>query len=116
MKKILSLCLISLASFAYSAEWKIVAQTSLCEDKIQILGKEGEKYLKAIRGEEEVKLFPKDGDSFHKNSIVMKEYVSEASSETKYEFFQPGYVEANPPKIIITQNGKTVRCQMEQMP
>ncbi|MFP5385867.1 MAG: hypothetical protein ACLGHN_07285 [Bacteriovoracia bacterium] len=114
MKQLFFLSILSLSSLAFSAqEWKVVAETTSCDQKIQVLAKEGEKYVKAVSGDEVTKLFPKDGSVFHENTMKMTEFVSDKSSEVKYTFIQPSYVEANPPKIDVSYNGTKKRCKMD---
>lgn len=113
MKQLFFLSILSFSSLAFSApEWKVVAETTSCDEKIQVLAKEGEKYVKAVRGNEETKLFAKDGSVFHENNMKMTEFVSEKASDVKYTFMQPSYVEANPPKIDVSYNGTKKRCKM----
>jgi hypothetical protein len=112
MKKLVFIFLISLSSLAYSGEWKVIAETSKCDEKIQILGKEGEKYVKALNGGLETKLFPKDGSAFHEDSMKMTEFVSDKKSDIKYTFTQPSYVDGNPPKMDVAFNGNKKRCNM----
>lgn len=116
MKQLFFISLLSLSSMAYSAEWKVIAETTSCDEKIQILGKEGEKFVKAISGNEETKLFAKDGSVFHENTMKSTEFVSKKESEVTYTFRQPSYVEGNPPKIDVAYNGAKKRCKMNLAP
>lgn len=114
MKQLFLIALFSYAlpTFA-AADWKVIAETTSCADKIQVLGKEGEKYVLAVRGEEKVKLFAKDKAEFHENSLATTEFTSDASQDVKYTFIQPSYVEANPPKIDVAYQGAKKRCKMD---
>jgi hypothetical protein len=104
----------SLSTVAWSAQdWKVVAETTVCEEKIQIMGKEGEKYVLAVRGDGKTKLFAKDGSTFKNDAMRSTEFASDKSSEVSYTFIQPSYVEANPPKIDVSFNGAKKRCKME---
>ena len=111
MKKYFFTALISLSSFAYAAEWKVIAETTSCDEKIQIMGKEGEKFVKAVAGNSETKLFAKDGSAFHENTMTSTEFSSK-DADVNYTFRQPGYVEGNPPKIDVSYNGAKKRCKM----
>lgn len=115
MKHLLLVTVMSLSGFAYAAQdWKVVAETTSCAEKIQIMGKEGEKYVMAVRGEEKTKLFAKDGSVFHENTMRSTEFVSDKEGDVTYRFIQPSYVEANPPKIDVAYNGSAKkRCKME---
>ncbi len=112
MKQFFFISLLSLSSLAYSADWKVIAETISCDEKIQILGKEGEKFVKAVAGNEETKLFAKDGSEFHENTMKNTEFVSNGKSAVSYTFRQPSYVEGNPPKIDVAYNGLKKRCKM----
>ena len=114
MKHFLFVAIMSVSSFAWSTtqDWKVVAETSTCDEKIQIMGKDGEKYVLAVRGEEKTKLFAKDGSVFKTDAIKSTEFTSDASSNVKYTFTQPSYVESNPPKIDVAMNGSQTRCKM----
>jgi hypothetical protein len=114
MKFLFLITLMSLSSFAWSAkDWKVVAETTVCDEKIQIMGKDGEKYVLAVKGDEKTKLFAKDGSSFKEDSMSSNEFTSPKGSEVSYSFTQPSYVEANPPKIDVTHSGMKKRCKME---
>ena len=112
MKNLLFLSILSLSSVSWAAqEWKVVAETTVCDEKIKILGKNGEKYVIAERGEEKRKLFSKDGSAFNENSMQMTEFNS--VGEPTYNFIHPSYVEANPPKLDVTFSGAKKRCKMQ---
>lgn len=114
MKHLLIITIMSLSSFAWSAQdWKVVAETTSCSDKIQIMGKEGEKYVLAVRGEDKVKLFAKDGAVFNENAMRNTEFLSAKNGDVTYIFTQPAYVEANPPKIDVVYGGNKSRCKMQ---
>jgi hypothetical protein len=102
----------SLSSLTFAAEWKVVAETTLCDEKIQVMGKEGEKYVLAVNGEKKTKLFAKDGSTFSEQSMSSTEFVSK-QDDVSYRFIQPSYVEANPPKIDVSHNGEKKRCKMK---
>lgn len=112
MKNLLFISILSLSSLAWAAqEWKVIAETTVCDEKIQIMGKDGEKYVLAVKGDEKRKLFSKDGSAFNENSMQMTEFSS--VGEPTYNFIHPSYVEANPPKIDVTYSGAKKRCKME---
>lgn len=120
MKSLFILTILSLSSFAFSAaEWKVIAESSDCAEKVQILAKEGEKYVMAVKGEVKNKLVAKDGSAFKKDNMKSTEFVSEASTENtdskkdgSMTFIQPAYVEGNPAKLDTIQNGKVKRCNL----
>lgn len=112
MKKLLIVSLLSLSSLTFASDWKLVAETTSCDEKIQVLGKEGEKYVLAVKGQEKTKLFAVDGSTFKHDSMKSTEFVSKTNDAT-YRFIQPSYVEANPPKIDVVNHGLKKRCKME---
>lgn len=112
MKHLLFISLMSLSSLTFAADWKVVAETTSCADKIQVMGKEGEKYVLAVKGEEKIKLFAKDGSAFTENSPKTTEFEAKSDGVT-YRFIHPSVVEANPPKIDVTFHGEKKRCKMD---
>lgn len=112
MRNLLFVSLLTLTSLSWAAqEWKVVAETTICDEKIQIMGKDGEKYVVAVHGNEKTKLYSKDGSAFNEESMQMTEFSS--NGEPTYNFIHPSYVEANPPKIDVSYSGKRKRCKME---
>lgn len=113
MKHLLFVSLMSLSTLSFAAaDWKVIATTTSCDEKIQIMGKEGEKYVLAVKGEEKTKLFSADNSEFHENSMKNTEFESKGQ-DVSYRFIHPSYVEANPPKIDVASNGEKTRCKME---
>lgn len=114
MKHLFFITIMSMTSLSFAAaEWKVIAETTSCAEKIQVLGKDGEKYVLAVKGDEKTKLFAQDGSLFKENAMSTKEFVSPAGSNVSYTFIQPSYVEGNPPKIDVSFNGQKKRCKME---
>lgn len=114
MKHLLLVTLMSVSATAWSAnDWKVIAETTSCAEKIQIMGKDGEKYVLAVQGEEKTKLFSKDGVAFKEDSMNRVEFSSDKSADISYNFTQPSYIEANLPKIDVSYNGSKKRCKME---
>lgn len=114
MKKLLLVSFFAFVSFASTAstEWKVVAETTSCDEKVQVLGKEGEKYVLAVKGEDKTKLFSEDGSTFKHDSMKNTHFVAKTEDVT-YRFIQPSYVEANPPKLDVVHHGLKKRCKME---
>lgn len=114
MKHLFFITLFSLSSFSYAAaDWKVIAETTSCNEKIQIMGKEGEKYVLAVKGDEKTKLFATDGSAFEQDKMAMTEFVSDKSADVKYTFTQPSVVDGNLPKIDVANNGTKNRCKMQ---
>ena len=106
MKTLLFLSLLSLSSLAWSLQdWKVIAETPACDGKIEIMAREGERYVVAVKGAERTKLFSKDGSPYTEQSLRTTEFASENKTMT---FTQPSYVENNLPKIDVG----TKRCKM----
>lgn len=109
MRSIFFLSLITLSSACYAQDWKVIAETENCQDQVQIMGKEGEKYVLAVHGDKKEKLFSKDGSSFKKDMEKTSFY---ANKNDQYAFTQPSVVEANTPKLDMVKNGKKQHCRM----
>lgn len=113
MKHLLFISFMSLSTLSFAAtDWKVIAETTSCNEKIQIMGKEGEKYVLAVKGDEKTKLFAKDDSVFHENAMKSTEFEAK-SGDVTYRFIHPSYVEANPPKIDVAYNGTKTRCKMD---
>ena len=104
--------LIATAAFASAPDWKVVAETSNCEEKIQILAKEGETFVYAVKGSEKTKLSAETGSTYKKDSPKSVSFSSAANDQgEKISFINPSMVEANPPKVQIANNNKGVATQ-----
>lgn len=114
MKQLFFITIMVMTSLSFAqAEWKVIAETTSCADKIQILGKEGEKFVLAVQGDKRTKLYAKDDSSFKENAMRTTEYRSAANSDVSYTFIQPSMVEGNPPKVDISYHGEKKRCKMD---
>lgn len=107
--------IVSLNAFA-AAEWKVVSETENCPHKIQIKAKDGEKYVIAVNGKKEEKLFSSNGAGYDANTMNATEYMTDNKNKSKdavsYSFIQPSYVENRPAKLEIAQNGNMIRCPL----
>ena len=112
MKQFLFLSLFISFGATAATDWKVIAETTNCNEKIQILGKDGEKFVKAKIGDREHKLVAKDGSTFQENSPKTTEFMAKVDDQT-FRFIQPSMVEANPPKIDVASNGVAKRCRMK---
>lgn len=114
MKQLFFITIMAMTSFSYAqADWKVIAETTSCAEKIQILGKEGEKFVLAVQGDERTKLYAKDGSSFKEEALSTTEYRSTEKSDVSYTFIQPSMVEGNPPKVDVAYHGEKKRCKMD---
>jgi hypothetical protein len=95
--------------WANSQDWRVVAlSTTSCQDKIQVLAKEGEKFVYVTSGQEKIKLPSTDGAVFSADSgrsVVFK--------NAPYTFTQPSMVDPNPPKLEIESSGQKSICKMK---
>jgi hypothetical protein len=117
MKSLLLMSVLSLVSNAFAtSDWKVIAESKDCGEKVQIMGKEGEKYVMAVKGDTKTKLFSKDGSGFNKENPKSTEYsavsTDPSSAGTAVSYTQPGYTEGNLPKVQILDNGKSKKCSM----
>lgn len=120
MRHFFLISLLSISSLASAADWKVVAETTSCDEKVQILAKEGEKYVLAVQGGVKHKLIARDGSAFHENTMKTTEFVTDAKADHKlgeptYTYIQPSYVEGNPPKVDVAYSGVKKRCKMEHV-
>lgn len=118
MKTLLFVSLISLTSLCFAAEWKVVAETVGCPEKVQVLAKEGESYVIASHDGHHRKLYADDGRKFSPQNMGTTEYNSDTNKEKyllgepTFRYTHPSYVEGNPPKIDVSHSGRSERCRM----
>jgi hypothetical protein len=110
MKTFFALVLIATGTCSFAASgWKVVAETKDCADTVQVLAKEGEKYVIAREGKQETKLYSKEKAVF--SSTNGEPLVFSAD---KYTFTQPRMVEAAQPKLEVAHNGLKSTCLMTE--
>lgn len=119
MKSVFLLSLMSLTTFAYSAsEWKVVAETTTnCKEKVQVLAKEGEKFVYVADGDTKTKLFAEDGTAYsdtNGKAVVFSNEKDKSLDDAakKFTFTQPSMVDGNPPKINVATNGVRDNCKL----
>lgn len=119
MKKLLFLSLLSLSLNSLAAEWKTIAETTNCPEKVKILAKAGEKYVKAVMNGKEDKLFPQDRSSFLPDAPRAITFHSEVENkklgDVTFTFIQPSVTEANTPKLDIIYSGIKRHCNMRSL-
>lgn len=120
MKSVFLLSLMSLTTFAYSAsEWKVVAETTTnCKEKIQVLAKEGEKFVYVADGDAKTKLFAEDGTTYSETNGKAVIFSNESdknldAAAKRFTFTQPSMVDGNPPKIDVAMNGVRDNCKLK---
>ena len=106
------LFLIVSSAFAAAPDWKVVAESSDCSEKIKILAKEGESFVYAVKGEEKTKL---TGEANSKFSIDAPKAVTFSSRQNArgeiISFTNPSVTEANLPKIQFSSANKGLEIQ-----
>jgi hypothetical protein len=108
---ILSIFVASTA-FAANPAWKVVAETSKCTEKIQILAKEGESFVYAVKGGEKTKLIGEANSIYNKDAPKAVTFSSQANARGEtISFTNPSVVEANLPKIQFASANKGLEPQ-----
>lgn len=111
-----SLIALSIPAFAAVEGWQVIAESGKdCPEKVQILGKEGEKYVRALYDGKDQKLISKSKEAFTsdaKREMTFESMKEESRNET-VKFTNPGMVESNVPKVEVVKNGKTHNCNMQ---
>lgn len=92
-----------------AATWKPVAKTVDCPHEVKVLAKPGEKHVMADVDGKRIQFNSNKGESFSEESLVSHQFVNK---EEKMTLTLPGYVERNPPKFDMNENGKKVHCRM----
>jgi hypothetical protein len=117
MKSFLFFSLMVFTSLTWAAQgWKVVAvTTNNCQEKVEVLAKEGEKFVYVNNGSVKTKLVAEDGSAFSEESgkLVTFSNADDKSSLEKYTFIQPSMVDPNPAKIQIASNGLKANCKMK---
>lgn len=101
------LTLSSLSSFA--ATWKPVAKAIDCPHDIHVLAKPGEKHVMVEFDGKKYQLNSDKDESYSEEALVAHQFVNE---QEKMRLTLPGYVEGNPPKFNLDENGKKIHCRM----
>ena len=118
MKSFLFFSLMSLSFIAWSAqEWRVVAEsTSTCNEKFQVLAKEGEKFVYVREGDIKTKQFAADGSAFSEQNGKAVEFTNAKNlndTSKRFTFIQPSMVDGNPPKLNVAMNGDKNNCKMK---
>jgi hypothetical protein len=111
MKSFLTFSLCLTSTLAFASEWRVIAETRDCFEKVKIQGKESEKYVIAELPKGKVKLVSVDDHPYKSMAPAGTEYIS---ADKSIRYLQPGYVEGNPPKLFIVKNGKTFSCSLTE--
>jgi hypothetical protein len=119
MKSLLFFSVLSLTSFAWSAqEWKTIAVSTNCKEKVSIQAKEGEKHILAEMNGKQIKLYPETDTAFKMDSarsIVYSNQQDDKLDNTKpyILYTHPSMVEANPPKIRVSTKENRDHCSLK---
>jgi hypothetical protein len=120
MKSVFFFSLFVFSVFARSTtnDWKVVAEsTTACKEKLQVLAKEGEKFVYVADGDTKTKLFAEDGAVFSEQNgkpIVYTNANDKNLNETskRFTFVQPSMVDGNSAKLNVAMNGVRDNCKM----
>lgn len=120
MKILVVVSFFTLTGMLFAAtEWKMVASTvSGCQNKLEVLAKEGETFVYVIDGDKKVKLNSIDGSAFSQESGKMLSFTNKNNSSLlpdskRYFFGQPSVVDGNPPRLEILQDSQSTKCKMK---
>jgi len=120
MRSVLFFSLVLFSTFSWSApEWKVVAEsTSDCTEKLQVLAKEGEKFIYVTDRHSKTKIDSLDGSVFSEQNS--KEVVFSNTSEKnlderskRFTFVQPSMVSSSLPKLTVATHGLMNHCKMK---
>ena len=112
--------LVLFSTFSWSApEWKVVAEsTPDCSDKLQVLAKEGEKFVYVTDAHSKTKIYSSDGSAFSGENS--KEVVFSNTNEKnlddrtkRFTFIQPSMVSSTLPKMTVSTNELINHCKMK---
>lgn len=115
------ICLLSLFTITTStlaaSEWKPFAETINCAEKVLVLAKDGEKFVKVVKNGKEENLYAKNETPFQKDTPHKILYLSNIEDkklgDETYTFVQPAMMESILPKIEISRSGVQHRCDMK---
>lgn len=80
-----------------------------CPHEVNVMAKTGEKHVMVEVDGKKFQLNSNKDESFSEEALVSHQFVNE---QEKMAFTLPGYVERNPPKFDVVENGKKVHCRM----
>lgn len=109
LKSLFTLFILALSVHSFSADWKPVAKTVNCPQKVEVFAKTGEKYILLELDGKKHQLHSNKEESYSEDALVSHQFVD---SEEKLVVTLPGYVEANPPKFDNKLSAKKVHCRM----
>jgi len=105
MKVAILLSLLSLSALAAPTGAKVIAtSTGDCEQKVQVTGKEGDKFVTATVDGKEMKLNSKDGSVYKTESMNDVEFTNGTMT-----YVHPSTVNGNPPKLLGSDK---LRCKL----
>lgn len=109
LKSLLLIILFVLSSTSIASIWKPAAKAIDCPHDVRVMVKTGEKHV----------IVDVDGKTYQLNSTKDEEFSEEALVSHQFSNEQenmtltlPGYVERNPPKFDIEENGRKIHCRM----
>ena len=120
MRSVFFFSLVLFSTFSWSApEWKVVAEsTSDCTDKLQVLAKEGEKFVYVTDSHSKTKIYSSDGSVFSQQNgqevVFSNSHEKNLDERSKrFTFIQPSMVSSTLPKLTIVSQGLMNHCKMK---
>lgn len=108
--KFLFFILISSISFSsFATSWKPVAKAIDCPHDVRVMVKSGEKHVMVDVDGKTYQFNSTKDEIFSEDALVSHQFVNE---QEKMVITLPGYVERNPPKFDVEENGRKIHCRM----
>lgn len=99
-----------LSQFSVAAtKWNPVAKTTDCPVDVKVKASEGKKHVLVEMDGRSFQLESQKDEAYSPDALVSHEFKS---NDNKMRLILPGYVERNPPKFDVVENGKKIHCRM----
>lgn len=92
-----------------ASSWNPVAKTTDCPVDVTVQAKPGEKHLIVEMEGKTYQLESEKNETYSPDALVSHEFKT---SDKTMKLTMPGYVERNPPKFDMVENGKKIHCRM----
>jgi hypothetical protein len=117
MKSALLFISFSLSLSATAAEWKVIAETTDCPERVRVLASEGEKHVLVEKEGKRQRLESENGKAYRSDRGTTMSFATDTRNKTlgdlpTYEFNLPATFESNPPRIHIFYSGVKHDCRM----
>lgn len=104
---------ILLVSFSYSClasdSWRVVAETTTCQQDYKILAKMGEKFVILFNGENKVKLYSDDGSAYVEENPRRTIFFSK---RLNVSYVRPSIIDGNLPKLKFSDSESLANCRL----